>query len=234
MGGTFTHRLGCFPIGDSDPYWSSVVLLAPFDEANGSTTFTDYSNSAHTLTAAGNAETNTASPPSFQGTYLDLDGTGDYVTIADSADWHFGSGDFTVEYFARHDLTEVDAGLAQYGPSNRGWAIFESTIMDFYWSTTGANQTNVSGSFSGGTWIHRAISRVGNSVYLYADGTRIATGDMTGVTINNSTRPLVIGANNDGASAYYDGGFAQVRITKGVGRYSAATITVPTMPFPQS
>jgi len=69
----------------TDPNFADVVLLLHMDGANGGTSFTDNSNSAHTVTAVGNANTNTSvkkfGTASYQG-----DGAGDYLSFSDSAD----------------------------------------------------------------------------------------------------------------------------------------------------
>src|SRR5690348_13363874 len=86
----------------ADPFFSSVVLLAVNDnKADGTTVFADQSNSAHALTAAGNAQYDTATAPAGMTSTLLVDGTGDWVSSADSADWDFGTGDFVVEGFVK-------------------------------------------------------------------------------------------------------------------------------------
>lgn len=221
----------------SDPNWSSVVLLAQFNEANGSTTFTD-ATGRHTLTSNNSAATSTTGAPSFQATSLLL-GSSKFVSMTDSADWDFGSGDFTVEYFGKQASALTQAALAQFGSTNKAWAMFEGTTLEFDYSTDGTNNaaTPPSASFTSTSWSHRALSRVGNTMYLCANGTILATKSVTGVTINNSTRPLVIGGNNDGTTAIYGGNIAALRITKGVGRYSGSvsgSYTVPSQPYPTS
>jgi hypothetical protein len=78
-----------------DPYWASVVLYAPFQAADGVTAMYDLTG-RHVPTANADAQIDTAQKP-FGASSLLLDGTGDNVTAPDSADWNFGSGDFTVE-----------------------------------------------------------------------------------------------------------------------------------------
>jgi hypothetical protein len=84
----------------TDPNFASVVLLVGFDGSDGSTTFTDESGAAHALTAVGNVQVDTAQSK-FGGASGLFDGAGDAITAADSAAWHFGTGDFTVEAWVR-------------------------------------------------------------------------------------------------------------------------------------
>ena len=83
----------------NDPYWANVVLLLHMDGTDGSTTFTDSSSYARAMTAAGNAQIDTAE---FKfGTASGLfDGTGDSVQTPNGADFQF-LGDFTVEAWVR-------------------------------------------------------------------------------------------------------------------------------------
>ena len=80
----------------SDPYFSSTKLLLNGNGTNGSTTFTDSSNSSYTVTANGNAQISTAQSK-FGSASMYFDGTGDYLTVSNAtASDVFGSGDFTM------------------------------------------------------------------------------------------------------------------------------------------
>jgi hypothetical protein len=109
--------------------------------------------------------------------------------------------------------------------------------LRFAYSTTGANTTAVQGSWtpSTGTWYHLAASRVGNTLYLFANGVLVTSASVSGVTIFNPNATLRVGTiNSAGVEANgFNGWIDELRITKGVGRYSA-TFTVPTAAFPRS
>ena len=198
----------------------TVVLLMPLDgDATDST-------SRHTPSNTGVAF-NTVTPPPFQSESGDFDGTSDYITVADDADFHQGSDDFTVELYVRQNIQVTNALITKWGPSNREWALFMDSNgdLEFLWSTDGSNSFDVTYAIPSSvqnTWVHVAISRVGNTFYLCLDEEIVATGDATGVTINESTRDVVVGANNAGASAELTGRMAQVRIIQGQGLYSGS------------
>jgi hypothetical protein len=86
-----------------DPNFSSVKLLLGFEGANGSTGapgMTDESGAAHgTATVSGSGAISTTQFK-FGASSLDYSGSG-VITWADNADWHLGSGHFTVEAFMR-------------------------------------------------------------------------------------------------------------------------------------
>ena len=69
------------------------------------------------MTAVNQAQIDTAQSK-FGGASGLFDGTGDYLSSADSADWAFGSGDFTIDFWLRFAtvtaqaafLSQMDAG----------------------------------------------------------------------------------------------------------------------------
>lgn len=83
--------------GGIDAY---TVLLLHASGVDGSTTITASETTAHTVTAAGNAQVDTAQYKFATGSFL-FDGTGDYLTTADSADWNMADGNFTVDLWIR-------------------------------------------------------------------------------------------------------------------------------------
>ena len=74
---------------------TAVKLLIHGNEGSGQS-FTDSSLSNHTVTAVGDA-THSTTQSRFSGGSIFLDGTGDYLSVTDSSDWAFGTGDFTMD-----------------------------------------------------------------------------------------------------------------------------------------
>lgn len=223
----------------SDPYYSNVVfLLDASGMANGATAFVDVKGK--TVTTAGNAQAKT-DKFIFGTSSAFFDGTGDYLSVPDSSDWAFGTGDFTVEAFAapnvnaeeRYFLSQATA-LGSFFPFLLG----RSASNQFYPRTS--NGATILTPGTGGTWAnltfkHAAISRVGNTLYSLFDGAVIGSVSVTGVTFMDSTGLLFIGAyGGDSGSTYpWKGWIDQVRITKGVGRYNGS-YTVPSAKFPHA
>jgi hypothetical protein len=225
--------------GPSDPYWSSVVLLLHCDGTNGSTTFTDSSSSNKTATANGNAQITTTNPKFGSGAYLG-DGNSDSVTFADTDDWHFGSGDWTVEFWLN---LSNNAGASKQIIAQRNSGVFcpfllqtNSGILQAWLSlnnatwTGGASPTiNSATTIANNTWYHIALCRGGTSVRLFIDGTQV------GSTYNISTNSFTNSANVMNIGGYstscVTGRIDELRITKGVARYTA-NFTAPTEAFP--
>jgi len=223
----------------SDQYFSNVVLLVAFDGVDGSTTATDDSNAAHSLTFNGNAQIDTAQSK-FGGASLLLDGTGDYVTSADSADWNF-TGEFTIEAWVRTgNPTANYCSISQYNTTgnNRSWSmeIFSSQLR-FIYSTAGtdANIIDPTGdTVSANTWYHHCVDRdASGNLRLYVDGVMVHKATGISSALFNSTQALTIGAR--ATSLTWNGHIDEVRVTKGVARYASDSgFTAPTAAYPRS
>lgn len=214
----------------ADPFFSNVVLLCHFDGANGSQTITD-SSSKHSVTTT-SALTTTS--PKF-GTASLATGGSTITTSNDSADWAFGSGQFTVECFIRPTsaISGIRGLITQFGPSgNLGWFFgFNATALALFYSTTGSDNPAVSGTYSPtlNAWIHVAADRdASNVLRVYADGVVIASATVS-ATFFDSTRTLIIG-NDENVSRGFAGQIDELRITKGIARYGGP-FTPPTAPF---
>jgi len=225
----------------ADPYFDSVVLLAPFSGEDGDTTSTDLSNSAHTLTFNSNSVLD-GDIRKYGFTSCLMDGVSDYVSAADHADWDLGAGDWTIECWTRFNgdpgTTNMTFVAQWEDTSGKSW------IFDYYNNLArmlySANGT--SGFFGlqaawnpvGDAWYHVACVRNGSTIEIFIDGTSIGTDTAIGTTtLYNSTAPLRIGSADvpSETGANMDGWIENVRITKGVARYTAA-FTPPERAFP--
>lgn len=216
-----------------DPYWSNVVALLHMDGTDGSTTFID--ERGHTFTANGNAQIDTAQSK-FGGASGLFDGSGDYISTPDSADWDFGTGDFTVEFWVRFNALPVNSVITFVSTylSATGWGVQYRTDGGLGNRLTwgfGDDQRNFAWSPSTNTWYHIAVARAVTNLRAFIDGVQI------GSTLTNSdnltnTAPLWIGAlNSGGGIQYFNGWIDELRITKGVALYTE-NFTPPSGPFP--
>lgn len=226
----------------TDPYFSSVASLLHFDGTDGSTTFTD--EKGKTWTAGGNAQLDTAQQK-FGTASLLLDGSGDYVTSADHADFEFGSGDLTIEMWVRFTSLPTSGNFVTFCSKFSGtthaftFVLLNSAgtlQLQWYWDTDNSGQLGpVAGNWtpSTGTWYFVAASRISGNIELYADTNRIVSGSASGV-IHNNANGIYVGAQNNGSTGNLNGWIDDVRITKGIGRYTGSTIAIPTAAFPNS
>ena len=216
-------RLGVWP---PDPYFSSVVALLHMDGGDASTTFTDVKG--HTFTPVGNAQIDTAQSK-FGGASGLFDGAGDYISASASADWGFGAGDWTVEAWVRPTDAAGDECLFDNRLSAAtGCAIY--TSLNSLSNTWGfANNSAIvanGGNLTAGGWAHLAVTRSGNTVRGFRGGTV----DWTYTDSRTYASSPAINICASGSGQYFTGHVDDLRITKGVARYTA-NFTPPTFPF---
>jgi hypothetical protein len=227
------RRANAWPRTD-DPYAANVSLLLHMNGANGGTTFTDNSANAFTVTANGNAQTSTAQSK-FNGSSGYFDGSGDYLSLSYSAALEFGTGDFTIEFWVY--LSDLTYRFFLGGPSNSGGYLFMAinpTASGQIWVGRAGTDWPLqfsSHSISTNTWTHIAVSRSGTNARCFVGGTQL------GSTATNSTSWTVnpsgfwVGAQGGGSSL--NGYMAELRLTKGVARYTS-NFTPPTTAFPNA
>jgi hypothetical protein len=213
--------------GDVDPYWANVVSLLHFD--------TGVTDSAGKVWATGSAAVS-ATQYKFGGGSLRTTNTL-YRSSSSSSDWAFGSGDFTVEMFIRIDSLP---GASQFASP---WGNLTATVGCCFWvrpSTepgaltwrardgSSVSATSANGTIIAGQWHHIAYSRSGTTGRLFVDGALVATTTDTS-TYTTTTSPAI--GRNQLSADYFAGYVDEVRVTKGVARYTS-TFTPPSAPFP--
>lgn len=214
----------------NDPHWNSVVLAMHMDDAG----LTDLKG--HAVTLNGNV-VRSATQSKFGGYSAYFDGTGGYLTIPTSSDFNFGSGDFTVEFFVFFSSVTT-SGLVAFGPSGYVPVLVYNVGSEirFYSGSATASSWDVASAAviksgaSTGQWYHIAIARSGSSIRLFCDGV-LSTTVTSSATLANAITTIRLG---DWAGANYLNGYIDdLRITKGVARYTA-TFPVPTEAFPNT
>lgn len=181
---------------------------------------------AKIVTAKGNAQISVAQSK-FGGTSGLFHGTGDYLLAANSADFNFGTGDFTIDFWVRRDGTQGDYACliaANDVAHMNGWTLDMNSganIHKLRWITKGSGTYAVditaSSAVADATWTHVAIVRYGNTVTMYLNGASVGSKDVTGWTINSAGTGLVVARQfTDIAGYYYKGWIDELRISKGV------------------
>jgi hypothetical protein len=227
------RRSDSWPSVQSDPLWESVALLMHFNGANGSTAFTDSSSNALAVPGFDNAQIST-SQSRFGGSSLYLDGVGDYLLSAVSPVLNIAAGDFTIEFFVRLGTGGGSNGhIIQIGTSDAArFTVYAPSRTSIALFTPSANRITRTG-ISTNVWYHVAVVRVlaTNTTSMYVDGVRAGT-YTGGISISgNSQMALGRNPNDSLAVNFFQGNIDELRITKAA-RYSGATMTVPSLPFP--
>ena len=222
-------------LAEGDPSFSNVSLLLHGNGTNGSTTITDSSPTPKTVTAFGNAQISTAQSK-FGGASIAFDGTGDYVNTTSSASPD-ASSTFTVELWIYPTaVTGADRVLydcrASGNPGGNGWGLFINTSarLQVYGNNGNLYTQSSSGVATGSSsgFQHVALVCSAGTWTYFIQGQSAGTFSAT-PTAPQNTR---IGARED-AAAGYDGYIDDLRITKGVARYTA-NFTPPDAPFPDA
>ncbi|KKU76519.1 MAG: Flagellin and related hook-associated protein, partial [Parcubacteria group bacterium GW2011_GWA2_47_64] len=192
---------------------TTTVLYIKGDEIASSTSIKDSSFSGKAITANGNART---AGGGKIGNSLYFDGTGDYLTIANSADWNFTGADFTVDYWVRFNDLPAARGLVATYDGTDGWQIYQDDSV----------QNRGVGIYDGGptlwtawtpalnTWYHMALVRSGLTLTWYING--VSIGSPTNTDLNNDSNSLVAGAYQTNGTGSLNGWLDELRILKGV------------------
>lgn len=212
---------------------SYTKLLLHCDGADASTTFIDIAL-GKAITAVGNAQIDTAQSK-FGGASGLFDGTGDYLTTPDHADWFFGTGDFTVDFWARFNaLPGASSWMGLFGQYQAGTDYWNVGVYGANWGFV-VRVGNVqimsylkAFTFVTNTWYHFALVRNGNNFYNFINGTLLDAYNTDVDAMPNLTPVLVIGGN--GMDAPFNGWLDEVRISKGIARWTA-NFTPPTRAY---
>ena len=212
----------------ADPYAWRNVLALPLVGSNS-----DLSNSVNCtsttkgMTNRGDAAASSDTSNFYVGSF-EFDGSGDSITSPYRSDFDFTSGDFTVECWVRQDDTSsFDVFVGKYGGSSSGEFIVgkNANTPTFYWQDSSGNANINATNFRGNTssWYHMACVREGNVFTMYINGVcENSTTDST--TIKTTNMKLSIGSENGASDSPFDGYLQDVRIYKGVAKYSGTTV----------
>jgi hypothetical protein len=217
------------PAGDPF-FFSNVSLLLHGDGPNGSTLIRDSSSRMNTVTAVGNVQISTAQSK-FGGASILFDGTNDRLDIANNTAFGFGTGDFTLECWIRTTTknTVIFDNRFPLGSTVPGvFFIAAPTGRLSYFDSSVGSLAGTTTDCATGQWVHVAFARASGTFRMFANGALEYSGSLA--SDFGSSRTLRIGEDQGGA-ADYNGYMDDIRITKGVARYTA-NFTPPTAPFP--
>jgi hypothetical protein len=205
------------------------------------------STAKNDLETVGDAQISTSTKKYGTGS-LKFDGTGDALTIASNSNLQLGSSDFTVECWVNFSAIPSASGAASFVSQ---WKTVPSSNLSYFfylfnsagtyqlylsYSTNGSNQTNLSVNLasapSTGTWYHVAFVRNGSNFLVFWNGTQVGSTQTLSATLYNSTANVLIGGQEASGIDYPLNGYIDdLRITKGVARYTA-NFTAPTRQLP--
>jgi len=204
------------------------VCTLNFEGANNATTTSEESpmGHLHTVSMLSGAKLDTTVTPPWGTSWLFLDGTNDYVTVAPARtnydsynEWHLTTGD-TVEYVWRFGSVSSTQYIVTtrklVSTTNTGWwsgTTSDGKIYFGHWNSAGTYSGNVvsTTAFSVGDVVKVGIKRTATAYELYIDGTLEAslTIGEAGVGSDN----LEFGRNPTVPGNYANGRMLQFRKT---------------------
>lgn len=219
----------------ADPDFASVVLLLDFAGADAATDITDLSNTPHTDTFTGAAAVDTAVQLLGENTLL-TNASGDSVRFPAHADWYFGTGDFTVEFSARFITLDGNPCFigGMWNNDTDGWYINFFTSGDTIRLIHGGSiVVSESWTPSINTNYHIAVCRSGTDLRVFIDGVQLGTTTTDSTDLTTKAGELLHLGEIFNNTNPFKGNLGAVRITKGIGRYTA-NFTPPSEFYPTS
>ena len=207
---------------DFDPYWDKVVLRMTMDGSDNGNTFTDLTGKSvvrngNTVTKTSYKKFGTASTY-FNGVDSSLAISGSYT------DLNFGTGDFTIEMWVL-PTTSSQGYLLDFRPLSTNGLYptmkIEGTprVFDF-WTNSATARAISKTPVVANNWYHVAYVRNSGVTSIFVNGIKEASITDTTNYICGANRP-VFGVDGFYGNATYFGGYIDdLRITKGLARYT--------------
>jgi len=218
---------------------SYTKSLLHFGGADTSTTFTD--ESGKTWTAEGDAQLDTAQK--MFGTAAGLfDGTGDYISTPDHADWFPSTGNYTIDFRVRFNALPgngVQSTIWNHSEdATNGTKLFlynDTGTYTWRWYHLNGGSVDIqiirTVTPSVDTWYHIEWAKDGTDYYLFEDGTKLGATVTDASTFKDFTGLMYLGAKNEGGlGGYFNGWLDEVRFSKGIARHTA-NFTPPTVAY---
>ena len=224
----------------ADPHWANVALLLRGNGEHNGTTIVDSSPYAHTITKYGNVRLDRELPPPLAGrpysadtASMYFDGTGDGVSAAAHSAFAWNGVDWTVEGWVYQQTSGDRCAFDNRYGSAVGCGIYLSLSSGQHklgYANNAALVATSSNAIANQTWTHWAVTREGNTVRGYLAGSKGFEYTDTRTFASSGVVPFIGCSNSQGQGTL--GSLEEVRLTKGIARYTGSSFTPPTMAFP--
>jgi len=176
-----------------------------------------------------------SAPGKFGGYAGSFNGTSSYLSVPDSADFDFGSGDFTIDFWVNFsDKSGQQAFVGKY--IHPIYFLFrkeaDDTLAIFITDGVGDKSYATSSpvSISNGVWYHIALIRSVNTALIFFNGvSQTLTGNTFSGALPTIATTLKIGSI-DGAQQFINGQIDEFRVSKGIARWTS-NFTPPTVAY---
>lgn len=216
------------PLPETDPYFSSVVLLCNFDSSLQDLI-------GHLLVPAGGTVL-LNSDYKFGSGSATLDGIDiNPIRLPVSSDFLL-DGDFTIEMWLKTSLSNPQAvilgsNFVEDGVNNQIQINQDGTDRIGMYNDDGWLSSTDTVILQPNQWYHVAFSRQADTLRIYLDGQQLGNAITGSVSSYNFSKGS-IGSLTDYGGAMYNGQIDELRITKGVARYTTSSFSLQTSPLP--
>jgi hypothetical protein len=209
----------------SDPYYDKVSLLLPMTGSNNSTNIVDDSKHNNNVSLVGNVKVVSAESWFGNGSAV-FDGTSDNLVVENNSAFDLTGQDWTIEAWIRPtgDWSKYNTIISKRGNggsegTDGDWQLYlrqSSGVLCFYPGTIGGQESGSTPLVN--IWNHVAAVRSGRIITLYLNGISVLS--FSADTIYTTNRKVRVGGwpvSNE----YFYGNMNDVRVTKGVARYTS-------------
>jgi len=222
---------------------AETKLLVHFNGANDGTTFSDTATNKQ-ITNPNNGVLTKTGIKKF-GTAAGYFNGASYLHLNDNADWDFGTGTFSVDFWVYPTSADFSGYLPMVASGNyntpentHGWTIYTRDSGVVKLSTNGSSVNQVTSGdqvLTMNTWNHIAVIKKGTGstdFNIYVNGVAGNAPETGNVITDAGTYGLTIGRYyNDLNGYYYTGYLDELRISKGVARWTS-NFTLPARQYP--
>ncbi|HEX5038491.1 MAG TPA: LamG domain-containing protein [bacterium] len=173
--------------------WSVIRAFSTDDTLAGWWRMDGNSNDLSPFAHAGVLQNGAAYEAGLVDQALLLDGIDDQMTVANTNDHNFGTGDFTLAAWIFPLRDGVAEALITKRSSSNGYELFRTTGGQLAFFGSGCGIAAMGGSLPIDEWHRAAVVRAGGMIFLTIDGIAVGTGNC-GDDFNN-TSSLALGCN---------------------------------------
>lgn len=166
---------------------TDTKLMLHLNGTDGSTTFTDDSTTANSVTGQNQAQIDTAQSK-FGGASGLFDGSSDWLNVPDNAAFDIGTSNFTVDFWVRFNVIQFSGFVSSTNASDFMRIRFSDSANELQIRLMGGTNFTFAWTPSTGQWYHVTIIRTGSTIRAFVDGTQIGTDqtDSANITLGNT------------------------------------------------
>lgn len=214
------------PTAPLEPITNTSLLLSA---TTSSTLLTDSSINNFTVTNNGTATFSSGNPFTANNGSISFNGSSQYLSLSANSAFTFGTGDFTLETWVYPTATPLSSPTASTVKAIYGYRSGNDTSPYLLWANTGgikfggdvSDYVISNQQLAQNAWSHLAVTRSGNTVTLFINGTVVATNTSVTQNFSEAANPRYIGFFNGTNGYYWPGYMSNFRIVKGTAVYTS-------------